>query len=104
MAYKKRFRNAYSRGRAWYGRRSTRQKAGIEKWLPFGGGAAAGYLAPSVIPYQDAAITAIAVAPVKVPRAIRHAAQGYVVGRMAKAIIPGLFGMNNSSTDTNGGY
>lgn len=62
------------------------------------GGAALGYMAPRVVPYQDTLMTAIAVLPGVLPMGrtipwqIRRLASGYVLGSMARAFVPSPFG------------
>lgn len=59
------------------------------------GGAAAGYLAPTIHPLQDTIMTAVAVLPGvlpvgrTVPWQIRRFASGYVIGRIAKGLLGG---------------
>lgn len=72
--------------------------------LIFGiGGAAAGYLAPTIHPLQDTLLTAIAVLPGvlpvgrTVPWQIRRFASGYVIGRIAKGFIGG--GVSTGGSD-----
>ena len=57
------------------------------KWITFGGGVAAGYMAPQVVLYQDELALVITAAPVKVPRMVRSVASGYVVGRIIRNIM-----------------
>jgi len=99
------FRRSYQKVRQYGVRSSARyayKKGGGS--LIFGlGGVAAGYLAPRVVPYQDVAITAIAVLPGvlpmgrTVPWQIRRAASGYVLGSMLRNVLPNVMGVNASS-------
>lgn len=90
MAYfRRRFRTRY---RTRYVRRGRRGGGGMNKWLTFGGGAIAGYMAPQVIPYQNELALVLAAAPVKLPRAVRSIASGYVIGRITRNITTGGVG------------
>lgn len=87
MVYRRRY---FSRARRYGGRARTyfRSRGGFgNKWITFGGGVAAGYLAPQVVPYQDELALVITAAPVKVPRMVRSVASGYVVGRIIRNIM-----------------
>lgn len=59
------------------------------------GGAVAGYMAPRVVPYQDLALTALAVIPgvlpvgKTIPWQLRRFASGYVIGSMVKHFTAG---------------
>lgn len=64
--------------------------------LPYIGGAALGWFAPRVSPYQDIAITALAVLPIRLPYNVQNIAKGYVLGTLAK----GVLGMNGLQTNT----
>lgn len=86
MAYR-RFRRYYSRGRRYFGRaRSYARRASGNKWMTFGAGVAAGYLAPDVVPYQNELALVATAAPVKMPRVVRSVASGYVIGRIIRNI------------------
>ena len=108
MAYRRKYR---SRARAWSGRRmasarsyggrarrwGSQNKGGMMKYLPYAGGAVAGYLAPRVIPMQDLLITALAVAPIRLPYQIKWIAQGYVAGAVVRAFMPSVAGVSAST-------
>jgi hypothetical protein len=92
----------YSRFRAGgMTRRKAFYKAGGGSILFGAAGVALGYIAPRVLPYQDLVITAIAVAPAIVPRSmmriipwqVQKAAGGYVIGSMARALLPNILGV-----------
>lgn len=102
MAYR-RFRR-FRRSAHSYGRRGYRRARGLagNKWVTFGAGAAAGFLAPKVIPFQDEIALVITAAPVKMPRAVRSVASGYVIGRIAKNILGG--GVAGQPTGGSGWY
>lgn len=86
-SFRARARTFRSRG---YGRRFKNFSGGMGGGLMYtAGGAVAGYMAPRVVPYQDAIITALAVAPVKMPRIVRRLAGGYVIGMLAKGFLGG---------------
>jgi hypothetical protein len=58
---------------------------------------AAGYLAPRFHPYQDVAITALAVLPIRLPYGIQNIAKGYVLGAIARTFVPSVAGVNSAS-------
>jgi hypothetical protein len=91
------FRKTFRRS----GRRSMRRfrRGGGNYMLKYGAGVALGYLAPRISPMQDLIITAVAVAPVKVPYGIKGIAQGYVMGMIVKNFLPSIGGLSGS-TDT----
>ena len=99
MAYRRRFRRFYGRARSFYRARGGARGIASNKWVTFGAGAAAGFMAPKVIPMQDELALVICAAPVKMPRAVRSAASGYVIGRIVKNILGG-----QTSTSTNSGW
>jgi len=72
----------------------------------FLGGVAVGVLAPNVIPYQDAIVTAVAVLPVP-KMGMGGICRGYVIGRLGKHFVPALgnisSGMFSGSTAGSGG-
>lgn len=105
MAYR-RFRKTYRRyfpvgSRRYRAARRARGLAG-NKWVTFGAGAAAGFMAPKVIPFQDEIALVITAAPVKMPRMVRSVASGYVIGRILKNIVGG--GLGGSTTGGSGWY
>lgn len=103
MAFYRRNRMRRFYGRMRYGSWRSRGRAAIgNKWVTFGAGAAAGFMAPKVIPMQDEIALVICAAPVKMPRAVRSVASGYVIGRILKNIVGG--GMSGSSTGGSGWY
>jgi hypothetical protein len=53
-------------------------------------GAALGFVAPTMHPMQDLAITALAVLPIKLPYNAKMIAQGYVLGRIVKGFTGGV--------------
>lgn len=66
------------------------------------GGVAAGVLAPVVHPWQETVMTALAVAPIKLPYGLKLIAQGYVGGRLARPFlggVTGVFGMAGGASD-----
>lgn len=98
MAWRRRF---YGRARSYFRTYGSARRSGYSrrgafnvmtggrgtKWVTFGAGAAAGYLAPNVVPYQDEIALVITAAPVRLPRVVRSAASGYVVGRIIRNIM-----------------
>ena len=97
---RKRYSSYRSRG---YSRVRSVYKSGGGSILFAAGGAAAGYFAPRVVPYQDMIMTAIAVLPgvlpvgKVVPWQLRRFASGYVAGAMARAFVPNVLGVTASS-------
>lgn len=92
--YRRRFSGYARRFRSYRGRA---RGIASNKWVTFGAGAAAGFMAPKVIPMQDELALVICAAPVKMPRAVRSAASGYVIGRIVKNLIGGSTNQTNSS-------
>jgi len=91
--YYPRARTVYARGRRGFRSRST------NKWVTFGAGVAGGFLAPTVIPFQNEIAMVGAVAPVKMPRPVRSVLSGYVIGRILRNVTtrgPGT-GQSNDS-------
>ena len=101
MAYRRRFKRFYGRARSFYRSRGGARGIAGNKWVTFGAGAAAGFMAPKVIPMQDELALVLCAAPVKMPRAVRSAASGYVIGRIVKNLIGGSTG---GSTTNSGWY
>lgn len=101
MAFRKRYQNfrkfgARSSARYFYKRAGgARGIAGVS--LPYVAGAAAGYLAPRIHPMQDIAITALAVLPIRLPRYVGPVAKGYVLGMMARSVLPNIGGIGAST-------
>jgi len=89
-AFRSTARRYGGRARNWAGR----NKGGMMKYLPYAGGAVAGYFAPRVIPYQDLIVTALAVAPVRMPYSIKWIAQGYVAGAIVRTFLPNVMGQS----------
>jgi hypothetical protein len=88
----------YMRARRGYARRGgARGIAGIG--LPYIAGGVLGYAAPTVHPMQDTVVTLMAILPVRLPYNVQNIAKGYVLGRMARAYLPGFggFGTQTSS-------
>ena len=104
MAWRRRGRRMMSRARSYGSRRfgrgtwgrgsRNRGLAGIG--IKYVAGAALGYMAPRVVPYQDLAITAAAVLPVRLPYGIKGIAQGYVMGMIIKNFLPSIGGFSGS--------
>lgn len=67
------------------------------KWVTFGAGFAAGYLAPKVVPYQDEIALVACAAPIREPRVIRSVASGYVIGRIVRNMTKGSSSGTNST-------
>jgi len=88
--------------RGWYTRRGGARGIAGNKWVTFGAGAAAGFLAPKVIPFQDEIALVLCAAPVKMPRMVRSVASGYVIGRIAKNLIGG--GLSGQTSGGSGWY
>jgi hypothetical protein len=102
MARFRRMRRFYGRARTSYRRRGgARGIAGIS--LPWVGGAALGYLAPTIHPLQEVAMTVIAVAPIRLPYGIQNIAKGYVLGRVARNVLPGLLGSGSNAIASSAG-
>jgi len=101
MAYRRRrfYRRARFYGRRFYG---GGRKAMGNKWITFGAGAAAGFMAPKLIPMQDELALVITASPVKMPRAVRSVASGYVIGRILKNLTGGR--LTGGSTTNSGWY
>lgn len=91
MARFRRFRRTY-RGARSYGRRGFRRARGAfgNNMVKWGIGAVAGAVAPQFHPMQDVLITALAVAPVRLPYGIKTLAQGYVGGKLLKPLVSGF--------------
>lgn len=91
------------RGRRTYKRYGgARGIAGLS--IPWLAGGALGYAAPRFHPMQDAAITALAVLPIRLPYGMQNVAKGYVFGSIAKSFIPGLFGSNGSASSAGSNF
>jgi hypothetical protein len=107
MARFARSRARYTRYRAayggWMGRRGRRTRKGINVGLPFLAGVALGYFAPRVHPLQDVAVTAVAVAPMRLPMNAGNVAKGYVAGMLIKSVLPNI-GTLLTGTTTSGNY
>lgn len=98
MAYRRRFRRFRRYARSYGGRAyGGFKRASGNKWITFGAGAAAGFMAPKVIPMQDEIALVITAAPVKMPRAVRSIASGYVIGRILKNLLGGSTSGTNST-------
>lgn len=82
-----RARSYYSRGRAFYRRAGGYKGIAGNKWVTFGAGALAGFKAPQVIPYQDELALVITAAPVRLSRAVRSVASGYIIGRVVRNVM-----------------
>lgn len=67
--------------------------------MRWGIGAVAGVMAPTIHPLQDMLITAIAVAPVRLPSGIKGLAQGYVGGRLLRPFAGGFANISSASSD-----
>ena len=101
MARWTRSRAYYGRARAWGSRaRSYARRYNQGFNMKYVAGAAIGFVAPTVVPYQDMAMTVMAVLPVKMPYGIRSVAQGYVLGRIAK----GMTGINLIGESAGGNF
>ena len=91
-----------------YRRRSNYGGNDMSKYMPFGVGAALGYMGPKIHPMQDTIVMALAVLPAAlgVPRQVRYGAQGYVAGMLAKGFLGGRplgsCGTNGSNGNGNG--
>lgn len=104
MAYG-RYRRRYSAPmrRSFSGRRSWRKKSrdpmsGLMN-PKFLGGVALGVVSPTVIPYQDALITTLAVLPVP-KMGLGGVMRGYVLGRMGRVMVPQLGAITGIGTGT----
>lgn len=102
MAFKRSYRaiRKYGiRSSARYGYKRAGGARGIAGiGLPWIGGAALGYFAPRVSPFQDPAIMALAVLPIRLPYGIQNIAKGYALATIVKTMIGGV---NNGTS--NGG-
>jgi len=103
--YRRRFRSWGARrmsssrrrfGRGTWGR-GSRNRGILGIGLKYAAGAALGYMAPRVVPYQDLVITAMAVLPVRLPYGIKGIAQGYVAGMIIKNFLPSIGGISGAS-------
>lgn len=95
MARFRRFRRSYSRPRRSFRGRGRSGGNFILKW---GVGAVAGVVAPRVHPLQDTIITALAVAPIRLPYGVKGILQGYVGGMLAKPFLGAFGGAQASGT------
>jgi len=69
--------------------------------MRWGIGAAAGVFAPRVHAMQDMLITAIAVAPIRMPYGIKSLAQGYVGGMLVRPFMGGFAQVGSGGTSGN---
>jgi hypothetical protein len=65
----------------------------------FLGGVALGILAPTFNSYQDVVLTALAVAPIRLPYGLGSIAKGYVLGRIARPYVPSIGGIGGGGSD-----
>jgi hypothetical protein len=88
---------SFSRGKKW-----NKGGFGVILTPAYLGGVAAGLLVPTLVPYQELIMTALAVLPVRLPYGLKLIAQGYVGGRLVKPfmgnMLPNLFGSTSGST------
>lgn len=106
MAYRRSYRSnrGYSRARRTI--RSSRYKARSGgfgnfqmRWLA---GAAGGAFLPRIHPMQDMLITALAVAPIRLPAGIKSLAQGYVGGTLIRPFMGGFASIGGSTGNDSG--
>lgn len=100
--YRKSYRNfrrfgARSSARYFYNKAGGARGIATNKWVTFGAGFAAGYLAPKVVPYQDEIALVACAAPIKEPRMVRSIASGYVIGRIVRNMTKGSASGTNST-------
>lgn len=110
MARFRRFRRVYRNVRRFGVRSSARYayRRGGGSLIFGGAGVVAGYAAPRIHALQDPAMVLCATLPGILPRSmsniipwqLRRFASGYVVGTMARAVVPNVLGISASSSNS----
>jgi len=109
MSYR-RAKTVYRRGRSEYGFRKTYKKGGFGLGIttPYLIGLGASFIPVALPPIANAAIAAVAVAPVKLPGGVQGIARGFMLGKIIQSFIgnplAGALGQNGNGTTAGGWF